>query len=260
MTCTPPGMVEVPAGAFVRGSPVWGDEGAVAEVYLDRFFIDKTEVTVADYARCVDAGSCAPSDDAPGCNRTNMGQDDHPTNCVSWSQANTYCRWVDDSTKELPTEAQWEKAARGTDARMYPWGDLTAPSCDYAVMDDPMAGGPGCGTGGTMVVGNMPAGVSVYGALDMTGNVAEWVGDWYARQYSRVDDRNPTGPSSGDERVTRGGSWNLSKPPELPQEEKEGEWSLRVTYRRQESPELRSPEVGFRCATTVPLLVSMDEG
>ena len=127
VSCTPSGMVEVPAGEFVRGPTLTIDEGPIAEVIVNMFFIDETEVTVVDYAQYTDSGNCTPPDDGDGCNWSLEGRKQHPVNCVSWYQADQYCRWVDDEAKRLPTEAEWEKAARGTDARKFPGAKSLAP-------------------------------------------------------------------------------------------------------------------------------------
>jgi len=110
------------------------------------------------------------------CNSKNAGREDHPMNCVDWDQAKAYCAW---EGKRLCTEAEWEKAARGADGRLYPWGNEVA-TCEYAVMDE---GGNGCGTGTTMAVGSKPLGASPYGALDMSGNLSEWVEDEWHENY-----------------------------------------------------------------------------
>lgn len=210
--CGPPGMVEVPGGTFEMGS-IQGDaevdEMPVREVHVDTFWIDETEVTVEAYVACMNAPGAPCSEPQPPvvevtCNWMVEGRELHPVNCLTWSQAEAYCEWVDGGTKRLPTEAEWEKAARGTDARTYAWGESTA-TCNYAVMDEPGAGGPGCGTDATVQVGSKPLGASPYGALDMAGNVWEWVADWYG-DYDPAETDNPTGPAAGTERVRRGGS------------------------------------------------------
>src|SRR5690606_19387879 len=140
-------------------------------VYLDAYWIDQTEVTNALFAKCVEDGDCTPpvqSVSSAGLPYYgNPRYDNFPVMRVNWYQANAYCQWAD---RRLPTEAEWEKAARGTDGRTYPWGNETLNSNllnhNYSVGD-------------TTEVGSYPAGASVYGALDMAGNVGEWVNDWY---------------------------------------------------------------------------------
>ncbi len=212
----------VPAGEFPMGSD-WEEiknyplahefQNEVPKhwVYLDAFWIDHTEVTNAQYAKCVADGGCTPSGcmDNPAFNQPNQ-----PVVCVTREQAITYCHWAG---RELPTEAQWEKAARGTDGRLYPWGDVPPPSCDYVVMND---GGLSCGRGETTLpVGSKPLGASPYGALDMAGNVWEWVSDWYdPNYYSYSPYENPTGPGGPvDDHlgVRRGGSFNRDQPSQL---------------------------------------------
>ena len=196
-------MVLVPEGGFAmgssRGEP---DEQPVHIVYLDGFYIDKFEVTNASYEACVKAGSCEPPKqlyffpESP--NRTYFGNPqyaNYPVIYVDWTQAKTYCEW---RGARLPTEAEWEKAARGTDERTYAWGkDLTCQKANYQ----------GC-INITSEVGTYPEGVSPYGAFDMTGNVWEWVSDWYSSNYYSVSTQNnPTGPVTGQSRQVRGGSW-----------------------------------------------------
>jgi eukaryotic-like serine/threonine-protein kinase len=195
-------MVFVPAGEFSMGSDnVGSHENPVHKVYLDAYWIDKFEVTTAQYARCVADGDCSVPHLVESYTRDsyygNPSYDDYPVIYVNWFQADAYCAWAGGS---LPTEAQWEKAARGTDERTYPWGDA-APTCS-------LANNYGC-VGDTSAVGSYPAGASPYGALDMAGNVWEWVADWYdSGYYSKSPLQNPTGPGSGSSRVLRGGSWN----------------------------------------------------
>jgi formylglycine-generating enzyme required for sulfatase activity len=170
------------------------DEAPAHTVYLDAFWIDQTEVTNAMFFRCVQAGKCASN---------GAGNDNYPVVNVSWSDASAYCVWAE---RRLPTEAEWEKAARGTDGRTFPWGN-DAPSCSLA--NFAFSSTKKC-AGGVATVGSFPAGASPYGALDMAGNVWEWVADWFAPGYPSADPvSNPTGPATGTKKVVRGGSnWN----------------------------------------------------
>ncbi len=217
----PSDMVLVPAGEFVMGCqerPGCATNEPSHAVFLDAFFIDRTEVTGSAYAACVDAGMCKvpASSHAPDttkyCNFASPGRGNHPVNCLDWQRANAFCRWAG---KRLPTEAEWEKAAAGTEGRDYPWGDAL-PSCSTAVMlvnlDSSLAstGEPdgGCGRKSTWPVASKPEGASPYGAFDMAGNVAEWVADWYDAEYYAASPRdNPKGPASGEDRITRGGAF-----------------------------------------------------
>jgi formylglycine-generating enzyme required for sulfatase activity len=215
-------MVYVPAGAFIMGSGEVDDEQPMHAVYLDAFYIDGTEVTNAQYRACVEAGACdAPSDTTY---YDNADYTQHPVVYVHWHQAEDYCQWAG---KRLPTEAEWEKAARGTDGWTYPWGE--GIDCDHAQYNE-------CG-GQTVPVGSKPRGKSPYGVLDMAGNVFEWVADWYDPGYYRESaKRNPLGPDSGEYRVLRGGSWGNYV------------WLARCASRYQGHPWIRSGLVGFRCA------------
>jgi len=213
-------MVYVPAGEFLMGSPGGkgdDDEHPQRSVYLDAFWIDKTEVTVAEYRKfCQATGRAMAS--AP----SREWQDDHPVVNVSWYDAVAYAVWAE---KRLPTEAEWEKAARGTDGRQYPWGN-TWDSGKCANVANSSGGprplGPNVWSlhsaeknpsGGPQPVGSYPSGASPYGALDMAGNVWEWCVDWYGADYYRVAPaRNPTGPASGTYWVLRGGSWCYGVP------------------------------------------------
>ncbi|KAF0107918.1 MAG: WD40 repeat-containing protein [Anaerolineaceae bacterium] len=215
--------VDVPAGEFTMGVDAqqgyqmcvkeygeancdlawFQDEEPIHSVTLDAYQIARYEVTNKQYARCVRNGACEGGgyeyQDAAGniLNRLNDAAfADHPVVSVSWYQAQTYCEWIG---ARLPTEAEWEKAARGTDGRTYPWGngDPNSSLLNYNY-----------NVGDTTAVGSYPSGASPYGAYDMAGNVWEWVADWYSdTYYASSPDRNPTGPASGDFRVRRGGSW-----------------------------------------------------
>ncbi len=237
----PEGMVVVPGGVFEMGSSLDADEEPIRQVQVDTFWIDETEVTVAAYEACVDDGPCTAPGTGGNCNWAMggpvAGRENHPVNCVDWFQAEAYCGWVDGGTKRLPTEAEWEKAARGTDGRVYPWGDGPAPSCDYVVMSE---GGSGCGAGLTWPVGEKPMGDSPYGAKDMAGNVWGWVADWYG-DYDGGETDNPQGPESGEFRVLRGGSWSSSIAN-----------NFRAQDRSSSNPSYVVGFVGFRCARTPP--------
>ena len=218
-----PGMVYVPAGEFIMGSDEGdSDEQPVHTLYLDAFYIDKYEVTNTQYWECVEAGAC----DAPlkTTYYDNADYAQHPVVYVSWDDADTYCRWVD---KRLPTEAEWEKACRGTTGWTYPWGE--GIDCDHAQYSE-------CG-GRTVPVGSKPKGASRYGAWDMAGNVWEWVADWYdSDYYSQSPARNPPGPDSDKGRVLRGGSWYYRRK------------DARCSSRDWVNPWYRGGNVGFRCA------------
>ena len=223
-------MVYVPEGNFTMGSNNGdSDEQPVHTVYLDAFWIDQTEVTNAMYAKCVYAGACQPPNYSSSFTRTsyygNPDYADFPVIGVYQSRTPDYCSWAG---SRLPTEAEWEKAARGTDGRIYPWGNSSPSSSLLNFMD-----------GDTKAVGSYPSGASPYGALDMAGNVAEWVSDFYsATYYSQSPASNPQGPSSGDAKlgnpnVFRGGSWRASS-----------KFILSASRGWQES----YGDIGFRCA------------
>lgn len=241
--CAPEGMVIVPGGEFEMGSMVSSDEQPRRRVQVSTFYVDQTEVTAAAYSACVADGACAEPGTGGSCNWSSgvpvAGRENHPVNCVTWFQAQDYCGWVDGRTKRLPTEAEWEKAARGTDARTFPWGDIPDPSCSHAVMEDATAGGAGCGSLSTMEVASKPLGMSSFGAADMVGNAAEWVADWY-EPYAPEETDNPTGPVNGSMRVLRGGSWRSPST------------ALRVADRASSYPTVDLDSVGFRCARTPP--------
>ncbi|HSA33425.1 MAG TPA: formylglycine-generating enzyme family protein [bacterium] len=245
-------MVEVPAGEFQMGCNESVDTACQTNEYpyhtvmLSAYQIGKYEVTVGEYQNCVDAGACnnngdyyhihyySNADDAR-CNFGVTGKESHPMTCVTWHGATAYCAYVG---QRLPTEAEWEKAARGTDGRKYPWGN-EGLSCDYAVISEASAGGDGCGSGGTMPIGSRKAGISPYGAYDMIGNVWEWANDWYGDTYYETSPANdPAGPESGTSHVVRGGSWYTYRDVIY----------LRTSYRYFYKPHMLSDFAGFRCA------------
>jgi len=223
-------MVYVPAGDFLMGSPNEigeNNEHPQHSVYLDAYWIDETEVTNAMYEKCVYKGACtAPSRTSSGTRSYYYGNpdyDDYPVVYVDWKQAQAYCQWAG---RQLPTEAQWEKAARGTDGAMYPWGD-----------DPPDRSMANYNGSDTTRVGSYPVGASPYGALDMVGNVWEWVNDWYdANYYSENIINNPTGPISGTSTILRGGSWFVNA------------YYIRTAYREENPLTYTNSNNGFRCS------------
>ena len=230
-------MVLVPAGEFTMGSDKGDDdESPIHRVYLDTFYLDKFEVTNGRFAKFVDAIQSEPpwgfSDkDTP------VTRADRPVRWVSWMDAMGYCLWVG---KRLPTEAEWEKAARGTDGRVYPWGN-EGPTPAHAVYGLKEGGGETVSP-----IGNRDKGKSVYGAHDLAGNLYEWVTDWYASDYyanfSMNPAINPRGPSEGTAKAQRGGSY-INNP-----------YRLRSSFRTKGDPTEQDPNVGFRCAQDVPKL------
>lgn len=236
-------MVLVPAGSFEMGcapsdTDCTADERPRHPVYLDAFHIDRTEATVAAYRSCVGSGHCTvPTPVDEFCNWDQSGHDDHPINCVDWNQARAHCRWAQ---KRLPTEAEWERAARGPFGGRYPWGNAWFPqwACWNRLQTTPDLPLRAQVKLGTCSVGSHPQGASPEGALDMAGNVWEWVNDWSDdNYYAGAAQRNPTGPSEGTERVIRGGGWNAGEAP-----------MLLAVNRSEAPPEERAGVLGFRCA------------
>jgi sulfatase modifying factor 1 len=223
----------VPAGAFASGcneladSDCFADEKPGKDRELDAFEIDATEVTVAAFRDCVSSGECTEPESGNSCNWGRSDRGWHPLNCVDWKQANAYCKW---KGKRLPTEWEWEKAARGTDGRKYPWGDEAA-DCDRAVIEN--EAGSACGQGHTTFeVGSKPSGLSPYGVLDMAGNVWEWTSSTYSQ---------PSGQPSGRPAlvVVRGGSWfDTAK-------------LARVSFRGKYADDTQLPSLGFRCVLSL---------
>ncbi len=239
-------MVFVPAGDFLMGAApddpaANADEKPQHKVTLDAFWIDQFEVTHQEYAQCVEAGACQPpaEKDNNGFDYEFAAQiEDAAVVNVTWKDANAYCAWAG---KRLPTEAEWEKAAHGNEAGIYPWGDdpeahgkaWFCENCIYDwqhpdVRDDFSRPAP---------VGSFPEGASPYGVYDMAGNVWEWVFDRYGADTYAPGRVNPTGPESGGYRVIRGGAWTTSEVQ-----------FLRTTYREARGPLTAWIDVGFRCA------------
>lgn len=244
-------MVVVPAGEYMMGCSVddpdcekdEGPQGGIA-VTVPEFKIDKNEVTVAEYAECLKAGSCTrPKDFARNkyCNFGNAERNNYPANCVDWSEAVAYCQWVG---KRLPNEAEWEKAARAGSSSRYPWAQDV--SCANAILDDgktlASAGEEpdGCGEDRSWPVGSRPA--NALGLNDMHGNVGEWTSVWYAPNAITdiYPEGNLSGPASGKRRVVRGGSWDENK------------LNLRSSFRNVKAPFSGKSvygSIGFRCAS-----------
>ena len=242
-------LVYVPAGEFAMGKKAvdsiaicdqfhlncfldwFTNQEPPHKIYLDAFWIDQTEVTNGMYAQCVQAGDCAvPVSIKSYTHESYFGNsqfDKYPVLFVTWDDAKAYCKWAG---RRLPTEAEWEKAARGTDERTYPWGnDLpndNAVNYRHARLD-------------TIPVGSIPKGASPYGVLDMAGNVWEWVSDWYDENYYAVSPKsNPLGPDSGTHHVLRGGAFGS------------GVYNITATFRFISKPEETYAWFGFRCAAS----------
>jgi len=221
-------LVYVPAGEFIMGTGT----GSTPEktIYLDGYWVYGTPVTNKMYTQCVATGNCAPPAQEIGSPvYSNPQYGDFPTVGVTWDMAANYCGW---SLAQLPTEAQWEKAARGADGAVFPWG-IAEPSCSVLNFK-------GC-LGHTTGVLDYPDGRSPYGAYDMGGNIFQWVNDFYAEHaYDSMESRNPTGPASGDSHVLRGSSY-------------ETELALLPSgVRHFGGAGYHSPELGFRCAVPQP--------
>jgi len=263
------GLVYVPAGEFTMGSAgsdgdADDDEKPQHKVYLDAYWIDRTEVTNAMFAQFVAAAGYKTDAEKAGkgyvFNPTSKGWEEtagadwqhprgpgsdlagldaHPVVQVSWNDAAAYCAWAG---RRLPTEAEWEKAARGTDGRKFPWGNQTVAGdllnfADRNLDVDWADKNVDDGYQFTAPVGSYPKGASPYGALDMAGNVWEWAADWYdEKYYASSPVASPKGPDTGQYRVLRGGSWDYDQR------------FVRAASRNRNDPENRNDLIGFRCA------------
>ena len=226
----PDEMVTIPAGPFVRGTTSGGfDEQPQRTIHLDTFSIDRYEVTNHQYQQFVLATghrkSGPPSRYAKSISK--MRGPNQPVVYVSWDDANEYCRW---KGKRLPTEAEWEKAMRGTDGRLWPWGNQEKPNgANWARVQD--------GYDVSARVGAFAMDKSPYGVMDGAGNVMEWVADWYQEAYYRESpDKDPPSPEFGTFRVMRGGGYTTTG------------GDVRITSRSKMVPDFRDETIGFRCA------------
>ena len=241
-------LIQVPAGTFTMGTnddpEAWPREKPAHEVYLDEYWMDQTEVTVwmfAEFVRQTEHTSNAEENgygyiydggwvEVQGAFWQNpfgsgeVANMTFPVTQVSWSDAQSYCGWAG---RRLPTEAEWEKAGRGSDLRRYPWGD-EPPSAALLSFER---------TDGPVTVGSFPTGVSPFGIFDLAGNVYEWVSDWYQEDYFAVSpDSNPQGPATGQYRLMKGGGWNSSAK------------QVRITGKDVGEPQQYNSLLGFRCA------------
>ncbi|MFQ5646879.1 MAG: formylglycine-generating enzyme family protein [bacterium] len=275
----PPGMVFVPAGWFYMGSKneeiklameifrndegmpaveSWfSDESPQHKVYLDAFYIDKYEVSNQEYKQFVNAGGYKNKNfwteegwnwlqekkaTEPDCwSYDDFNRPEQPVVCVSWYEAGAYARWAG---KRLPSEAEWEKAARGDDHRIFPWGNK-APKRDslYLANYHPGKNQAEDGYRFTAPAVSFSEGKSPYGAVNMAGNVWAWCSDWYGEKYySFSPPKNPQGPDKGEKKIVRGGAWlNFSV-------------SIRSAYRSYVSPQLRYSHIGIRCVRSASFL------
>jgi formylglycine-generating enzyme required for sulfatase activity len=241
------GMILIPKGEFLMGAAetdknAGNEEKPQHSIYLSDYYIDLTEVTNGMYRACVEAGVCTVPKEGRSFTREHYYNDsdfdNYPVVNVDWNQASTYCAW---RGARLPSEAEWEKAARGTDGRIFPWGSSfdgqLANFCDQSCplewadinIDD--------GYPDTSPVDSYTGGASPYGLLNMAGNVYEWVQDWYLDTYYPISPfENPLGPPYGEYHSVRGGSWS------------DGSIGLRVTYRSTNAATDYGGSMGFRCA------------
>ena len=238
-------MIVVPAGSFPMGVPEGARDGGRDEyprhdVFVDTFAIDTFEVTNGRYLEFVKStGHRVPQNPRNPTRNLWQGESitdeliDRPVINVDWFDAEAYCRWAD---KRLPTEAEWEKAAKGTSDRRFPWGNVE-PTSKHLNYNQRWIG-----ERTLMPVGSYEAGKSPYGVYDMAGNVWEWVNDWYdARYYEKSPKKNPKGPDTGTKKVIRGAGWQNETP------------TVRIFTRVESDPTVRNESTGFRCATSGPM-------
>ncbi len=240
----PAGMLLIPGGEFIMGTDseqVNPDQRPAHTVDLDAFYIDQHEVTNAQYEEFILAGGYKNKKfwtqegwdfiqkhqiEAPlkyGQNSVST-EPDQPVIGVSWYEAVAYATWAG---KRLPTEAEWEKAARGTDQRIYPWGnEMDFSKLNYFPHVTKI-----------LAIGSFPQGASPYGVMDMAGSLGEWTADWYGEvYYAQIPGKNPKGPNQGQYRVLRGGGWDSIR------------LQLQCTYRYYDKEDRRTYNIGFRCA------------
>ena len=226
-------LVRVSAGTFLMGSTdadkdAWDHEKPQRSVHLDEYLVDKYPVTVAQWRAFVQASGYKGSPSA-----LRQGKEDHPVTNVTWNDAQTFCAWASEVTGrpvQLPTEAQWEKAARGTDGRIYPWGDAFNPA-----LANTAEGGPGS----TTAVGRYRSSDSPYGCADMAGNVWEWTSSLYRDYPYRAGDGHEDAANDSEYRIVRGGSWDYYQR------------VARCAYRRRLFPNYRNFDLGFRVVVTL---------
>jgi formylglycine-generating enzyme required for sulfatase activity len=238
----PEGMVEIPAGEFIRGAAGGTDNQPQRTITLKRYFMDQTEVTNAQFAQFVaetgyvtffeGLGRTSNIWRLPQAGVAAESRPDHPVVFVAWDDAFAYCQWAG---KRLPTEAEWEKAARGPDGNIYPWGNNFDGTRSNTALN------PNAGQG-TTPVGSFPEGASPYGVLDMSGNVWEMINDLYSASYFGTSpDVDPPGPAEGVNHVTRGGGWRNN-----------AELHISAVFRDQATLDFGDDMSGFRCAQDAP--------
>lgn len=237
-------MVFVPAGEFLMGaeeedSQAKKNERPARKVYLDAYYIYKYEVTYGQFKKFLADTGYKPKGNWDRFDRPEFL--DRPVMNVTYLDAEAYCKWAGVS---LPAEAQWEKAARGTDGRKYPWGNQWDPNkCNNSAMNDPSLLAKTAhilDKRGTLPTGSVAGDESPYGVMDMAGNINEWCADWYkSGYYKNSPPKNPKGPEKGKERSTRGGSWSL--PPDR----------CRASARWSGSVESELDDYGFRCVKNI---------